>query len=46
MKDFMTIKKIILPAGISSGLMFLLCDVSTYKSGIELIIDGGITARP
>ena len=40
------IKKIIQPAGISSGIMFLLCDESTYTTGIELIIDGGITARP
>ena len=46
MKEFMPIKKIIQPAGISSGIMFLLCDESTYTTGIELIIDGGITARP
>lgn len=46
MKEFMPIKKIIQPAGIASGIMFLLCDESTYTTGIELIIDGGITARP
>ena len=46
MREFMPIKKIIQPAGIASGIMFLLCDESTYTTGIELIIDGGITARP
>ena len=46
MKEFMPIKKIIQPAGIASGIMFLLCDESIYTTGIELIIDGGITARP
>jgi|TARA_B110000114_G_scaffold101207_1_gene106511 NAD(P)-dependent dehydrogenase (short-subunit alcohol dehydrogenase family) len=46
MKDFMPIKKIIQPDGVASGVMFLLSDESAYTTGTELIIDGGITARP
>ena len=46
MKNFMPIKKIIQPDGIASGIMFLLSDESIYTTGTELIIDGGITARP
>ena len=42
----MPIKKIIQPDGIASGIMFLLSDESIYTTGTELIIDGGITARP
>ncbi|MDC0861224.1 SDR family NAD(P)-dependent oxidoreductase [Alphaproteobacteria bacterium] len=46
MRELMPIKKIIQPSGITSGIMFLLCDESAYTTGTELIIDGGITARP
>ena len=45
-KEFMPIKKIIQPKGIAQGILFLLSDQSEYITGTELIIDGGLTARP
>ena len=46
LKNFMPIKKIIQPRGIAEGILFLLSDQSEYITGTELIIDGGLTARP
>ena len=46
LKEFMPIKKVIKPKGIAEGIIFLLSDQSEYITGTELIIDGGITARP
>ena len=46
LKNFMPIKKIIQPRGIAEGIIFLLSDQSEYITGTELIIDGGLTARP
>jgi len=46
LKNFMPIKKIIQPQGIAEGILFLLSDQSEYITGTELIIDGGLTARP
>ena len=46
LKEFMPIKKVIQPNGIAEGIMFLLSDQSEYITGTELIIDGGLTARP
>ena len=46
LKAFMPIKKVIQPKGIAEGIMFLLSDQSEYITGTELIIDGGLTARP
>ena len=46
LKNFMPIKKIIQPNAIADGIMFLLSDESQYTTGTELIIDGGITAKP
>ena len=46
LKKLMPIKKIIQPKGIAEGILFLLSDQSEYITGIELIIDGGLTARP
>ena len=46
LKNFMPIKKIIQPKGIAEGILFLLSDQSEYITGTELIIDGGLTARP
>jgi 3-oxoacyl-[acyl-carrier protein] reductase len=46
LKEFMPIKKIIQPKGIAEGIIFLLSDQSEYITGTELIIDGGLTARP
>ena len=46
LKEFMPIKKVIQPKGIAEGIIFLLSDQSEYITGTELIIDGGLTARP
>ena len=46
LKNFMPIKKIIQPKGIAEGILFLLSDQSEYITGTELIIDGGLSARP
>ena len=46
LKDFMPMKKIIQPKGIAEGIIFLLSDQSEFITGTELIIDGGLTARP
>ena len=46
LKEFMPMKKVIQPKGIAEGIIFLLSDQSEYITGTELIIDGGLTARP
>jgi 3-oxoacyl-[acyl-carrier protein] reductase len=46
LKEFMPMKKIIQPKGIAEGIIFLLSDQSEFITGTELIIDGGLTARP
>ena len=46
LKEFMPIKKVIQPECIAQGILFLLSDQSEYITGTELIIDGGLTARP
>ncbi len=46
LKEFMPIKKVIQPEGLAQGILFLLSDQSEYITGTELIIDGGLTARP
>ena len=46
LKNKMPIKNIIQPKGIAEGILFLLSDQSEYITGTELIIDGGLTARP
>ena len=40
------IKKVGKPEDIANGIMFLLSDQSKYITGTEIIIDGGITAKP
>lgn len=46
LKEFMPIKKVIQPRGIAEAIIFLLSDQSKFITGTELIIDGGLTARP
>jgi len=46
LKKFMPMKKIIQPEGIAEGILFLLSDQSEFITGTELVIDGGLTARP
>ena len=40
------ITKVGKPEDIANGIMFLLSDQSKYITGTEMIIDGGITAKP
>ena len=40
------LKKVGLPEDIANGIMFLLSDQSKYITGTEIIIDGGVTAKP
>ena len=40
------IKKVGKPEDIANGIMFLLSDQSKYITGTEIIIDGGVTAKP
>ena len=40
------LKKVGKPEDITNGIMFLLSDQSKYITGTEIIIDGGITAKP
>jgi len=40
------LKKVGKPEDIANGIMFLLSDQSEYITGTEIIIDGGITAKP
>ena len=40
------LKKVGEPDDIANGIMFLLSDQSQYITGTEIIIDGGITAKP
>ena len=40
------LKKVGKPEDIANGIIFLLSDQSKYITGTELIIDGGITAKP
>ena len=39
-------KKVGKPDDIANGIMFLLSDQRQYITGTELIIDGGLTAKP
>jgi len=40
------IKKVGKPEDIANGIMFLLSDQSKYITGTEIVIDGGVTAKP
>ena len=40
------LKKVGEPNDIANGIMFLLSDQSQYITGTEIVIDGGITAKP
>ena len=40
------LKKVGEPDDIANGVMFLLSDQSQYITGTEIVIDGGITAKP
>ena len=34
-----------MPQGIANGVLWLVSDESRYPTGLELAIDGGLTAR-
>ena len=40
------LKRVGEPEDIANGVMFLLSDQSQYITGTEIVIDGGITAKP
>ena len=40
------LKRVGEPDDIENGVMFLLSDQSQYITGTEIVIDGGITAKP
>ena len=40
------LKRVGQPSDISNSIMFLLSDQANYITGTEIIVDGGITAKP
>ena len=46
LEKFIPLNKVGKPEDISNASMFLLSDQASYITGTELIIDGGITAKP
>ena len=40
------LKKVGKPDDIANGIMFLLSDQSKYITGTEIVVDGGVTAKP
>lgn len=46
LQKIIPMKKVGKPDDIANGIMFLLSDQSQYITGTELIIDGGLTAKP
>ena len=46
LEKFIPLNKVGKPEDISNASMFLLSDQASYITGIELIVDGGITSKP
>jgi len=46
LEKFIPLNKVGKPQDISNACMFLLSDESSYITGTELIVDGGITSKP
>ena len=46
LEKIIPLRKVGKPDDIANGIMFLLSDQSQYITGTEIIIDGGITAKP
>ena len=46
LEKFIPLKKVGKPEDISNASMFLLSDQANYITGIELVVDGGITSKP
>lgn len=43
--DYMPMKKVGLPGDMADAAMFLLSDASSYVTGVELIVDGGLMLK-
>ena len=46
LEKFIPLNKVCKPEDISNASMFLLSDQAGYITGTELIVDGGLTAKP
>ena len=46
LEKIIPLKRVGEPDDIANGVMFLLSDQSKYITGTEIVIDGGITAKP
>ena len=46
LEKIIPLKRVGEPNDIANGVMFLLSDQSQYITGTEIVIDGGITAKP
>ena len=46
LEKFIPLNKVGKPEDISNASLFLLSDQAGYITGTELIVDGGITAKP
>ena len=46
LEKFIPLNRVGKPEDIANASMFLLSDQSKYITGTEIIIDGGITAKP
>ena len=46
LEKIIPLKRVGKPEDISNSIMFLISDQSQYITGTELIVDGGITAKP
>ena len=46
LEKFIPLQKVGKPEDISNACMYLLSDQASYITGIEMIVDGGITSKP
>ncbi len=46
LEKFIPLKRVGIPADISNASLFLLSDQANYITGTEIIVDGGLTAKP
>ena len=46
LEKFIPLNKVGKPEDISNASLFLLSDQASYITGTELIVDGGLTAKP
>ena len=46
LEKFIPLQRVGKPEDISNACMYLLSDQASYITGIEMIVDGGITSKP